>query len=725
MSKYGLTVMLCLLLAGGVFAGQTGAGLATIAGVPNAPGLNTAPVDLDPTRAPEGRFMQAPQEVYQQDAVIWSTRAVYPTTGCYRGMQGAYGKRGDTSLLWAVGGQGPAYYPYNYEYNARTNVWTMRANMPEGSSNQAAVWWADTDGSGQDSSGIFVLGTFSGGTYNNCYYWRRSTNTWVTIANFGGTPYTGNMGACVGDSIFLMKFYAPYFRKYDIRSNTWVDRPNPSVPNYYGAMAVSQGKIYQAGGWLNQLTFQEYNPLTATWTNKTAMPSNVGGNTPNLAPWDTGAVKRIYAYGGGNGWTTKNGCFWWDVGSNAWTAEGTIPEGIIGAWYGFIQEAGNIIGINYVAGYNGSAFITTHRRGVPDVPQPNDVGVTKIISPADPFYAFGDTLWFKAEVKNFGTAPQNNVPVVVTLRAKTAGNVVFTATENVPNMAVGQTCTLNFTAYYAPPVQETVYIDTIATALVGDGNPVNNAMTNNVKVTEWGSECLTYNDGTFDNAISWVAAGNQMATRFVGPKKPLPINKAILYISSFSGADYAAEVRIYGNDGGGGAPGTQLGVWVGNLKSSIWTSLYKNEVMFDPAVNVNYDTFFVSYYQTSITPAYPYLGMDYTPPVTTSNDWGKYGGGGWGVFPYDGQMDFGIDACYQARLLDGSIVDITAPAATIDSGASDIYPQIVVKNNGLKARSNIPVAFFITPDDPADPSYYEEANSGPVAIGQEKPVNFV
>ncbi len=218
-------------------------------------------------------------------------------------------------------------------------------------------------------------------------------------------------------------------------------------------------------------------------------------------------------------------------------------------------------------------------------------------------------------------------------------------------------------------------------------------------------------------------AGNELATRFFAPVVPLAINKVQLYLSSFSGSDYAAEVRLYGNDGSGGIPGTQLGAWVGNLHSAVWTSLYKNEIMFDPAISVTYDTFYVSYYQTSITPAYPYLGMDYTPPVTQNNDWGKWQGS-WGVFVYDAVMDFGLDACYQARLLDGTIVDITSPAATIDSGAADIYPQIVVKNAGLKARTNIPVAFLITPDDPLDPSYSGTANSGPVDVGEEVAVDF-
>jgi len=242
-------------------------------------------------------------------------------------------------------------------------------------------------------------------------------------------------------------------------------------------------------------------------------------------------------------------------------------------------------------------------------------------------------------------------------------------------------------------------------------------------VTAWGSECLTYNDGTFDNAISWVSAGSELAERFFAPTKPLGINKAVVWLSSFSGSDYAAEVRIYGNDGGNGAPGTQLGAWVGNLHTSIWSSLYKNEVYFDPAVAVNYDTFFVSYYQTSINPAYPYLGMDYTSPVTTNNDWGKYTtSGSWGIFPYDGYMDFGIDACYQAPLIDGKIVSIDYPPAEIDSNTT-IQPVVTVGNAGLRYRPNIPAVFDLH-DSTGVVVYSDTVNTGPMAAGATKQMTF-
>jgi len=723
MSKYGLTVMVCLLFAGGLIAGQLGTGLATTSGVPGTPGLNTAPVYMDPTRAPEGKYQQAPQEVYQQDAVTWSTRAAYPASGTYRGLAGAWETWPDSGYFYAIGGQGSYYSNECYRYNSRLNTWATLATLPITASNQWTVYWQDP-GVGSDSSGLWTLGYYNGGYGGNVYHWYKASNTWAAWTSLPVSSY-GNTGAVIGDTIFCKCNFGSSFYAWSIRTGgSWNSRPNGTGNTYFGAACAFQGKFWDLGGFYTNTNFQVYDPVAHTWTTKAAPPSNVGGNSPNIVPWDTGVVHRLYAWGGGAYWSPWSGVAWYDPLSNTWTSEGTTPEGCLASFMGPVKEfPGPILGINSCAGYNGSSYITTHRHGVPDVPQPNDVGVTKIISPSDPFYAFGDTIKFTAAVKNFGTAAQTNVPVRAVLRAKTVGNAVFDTTQTIPTLAVGQTCTLAFTKVYAPPALETIYVDTIQTTLGTDGNPANNSMNNLVAVTAYGSQCMTYNDGTFDNAISWVAAGNQMAELFVPPMVPIGINKAELYISSFSGADYAAEVRIYGNDGGSGKPGTQLGAWVGNLHSAIWTSLYKNEVYFVPTINVTYDSFFVSYYQTSISPAYPYLGMDYTQPITTGNDWGTYNGGAWATFPYDTYMDFGINGCYQARLLDGTITDIPSPAATVDSNVG-FTPQVVVKNAGLKARTNIPVGFNIVNNTTGDTIYNKIANSGPVNVGQSKTVAF-
>jgi hypothetical protein len=118
--------------------------------------------------------------------------------------------------------------------------------------------------------------------------------------------------------------------------------------------------------------------------------------------------------------------------------------------------------------------------------------------------------------------------------------------------------------------------------------------------------------------------------------------------------------------------------------------------------------------------------MDTLPgPFDIGNDWGKYTDtGDWGVFPYDPYMDFGIDAYYDAPLLDASPRQIAVPEANIDSNTT-FTPQVVVKNAGLLDRENIPVKFSIVPASAlGDPIYSDSANTGPIAAGQEITVTF-
>jgi hypothetical protein len=153
---------------------------------------------------------------------------------------------------------------------------------------------------------------------------------------------------------------------------------------------------------------------------------------------------------------------------------------------------------------------------------------------------------------------------------------------------------------------------------------------------------------------------------------------------------------------------------------------YRNEIFFDPPIEVDYDTFFVSYYQKDITPFYPYIAMDTTPgPFDIGNDWGKYTDSGyWGVFPYDPVADFGIDAFYDAPMLDGSPKEIAVPQANIDSNTT-FTPQVVVKNAGLCDRNNIEARFIIVKSSGlGDTVYSGTAGSGPIQAGQTKVVTF-
>ena len=361
---------------------------------------------------------------------------------------------------------------------------------------------------------------------------------------------------------------------------------------------------------------------------------------------------------------------------------------------------------------------------VPNIPTDNDVGVSKIVSPGE-YVAFGDTVFPRAEVENCGLQTQTNFPVTCVIYDTAAGTRAYgPETVHVSSLGPGAVDTVDFPAW-VPPVLEAVYFDTMRTENPGDEDTTNDWKAGRFAVSEWGLGLLTWNDGVFENGLSWAYPGNEMAVMFVAPERALTIDKAVVWLKSFSGADYDAEVRVYGNDGSPhGYPGTQLAAWVGKLHPGMWPISYENEVYFDPPVEVDYDTFFVSYYQTSVSPAFPYLALDTIGTIDHGNDWGRYQGN-WGIFPYyDDHADFGIDAYYDAPLLDGSTKEIAVPQGQIDSNTT-FNPQVVVKNAGLRDRNNIAAEFYITrTSDVGDTIYAGTANSGPVQAGQTKVVTF-
>jgi hypothetical protein len=360
---------------------------------------------------------------------------------------------------------------------------------------------------------------------------------------------------------------------------------------------------------------------------------------------------------------------------------------------------------------------------VPGIWPLNDIGVLRIVSPADLYIPFGDTIFPRAEVKNIGTWTQENIPVICVICDTAAGTRVYgPETVYVASLHPFHVVTVDF-PLWVPPAHERVYFDTMATANPGDEDTTNDWKPGKVTVTEWGWGRLTYNDGTFDNGISELVAGNELAQRFVAPTLPLTIRTAVVHLTSHYSADYDAEVRVYGNDGPDGSPGTQLGVWVGTFHANVWRDVYPNEVRFDPPLTVTYDTFFVSYYQTTIDPHYPFLCQDFTEPIETDNDWRRQQN--WEVYTsFDRDMDFGIDAYYDAPLLDGSSKEIAVPQGQIDSNTT-FTPQMVVENAGLCDRSNIPAKFYIIQtSDVADTIYAGTANSGQIDAGQTKVVTF-
>ena len=363
---------------------------------------------------------------------------------------------------------------------------------------------------------------------------------------------------------------------------------------------------------------------------------------------------------------------------------------------------------------------------LPNTQYDNDVGVSALIPVPDVYIPFGDTVFPRCEVTNFGVQTQTNIPVVcVVFDTATHARVYGPETVHVASIKVGMVLTVQFPSW-VPPAMERVYFDTMATALPGDEDTANDWKAGRLTVSEWGHEHLSYNDGTFENAISWVEPGGELATLFFPPVSALTIDKAVLWVASWTRDDYDAEVRVRGNDGSPhGFPGTQLGAWVGKLHTDSWPLLYRNEVIFDPPVKVDSDTFFVSYYQTSVHPGYPFLAIDCSAPVERGNDWIWYPvPKRWRLSDYDAGSDFGVDVYYTGAPHDASAREIVAPCSWVDSN-STFAPQVVVRNCGLNDLSGIPARFYIIRDsEPGDTVYAGTANSGPVESGQTTVVTF-
>jgi len=395
-----------------------------------------------------------------------------------------------------------------------------------------------------------------------------------------------------------------------------------------------------------------------------------------------------------------------------------------GSGSGYTYTMGTYVSYPYMAYYPGSGdttydymytayYLINTRIGFN--PPANNVGVKQILSPSDPFMAYGDTVYPICIVHNYGSAEQDNIPVRCKINEKVSGTQVYNQVQYI-NLMSDSEATVSFPPY-TPPIVDMAYVDTMRTENPGDAHPENDMKAMEFAVTQFGAQCVGYENGSFDNAVSWINWG-WWATKY-----PQPLGGACngmnVWTTSFGGADYYPEhCQIFGDDGNGGTPGTMLFDTTVTMKTNIWTSMYMNHYAWIP-VSVDYDSFFVSEYEQTYSSGgnYLYTGMCFVN-VQVGRDYGNYQNQGWYKFNAYGDMNFGMDYCYGAPLIDGSCVGITTPPATIDSNTT-FQPVVQIKNTGLKARPNIPFNFNIVIDsNAADTIYKGSGNTGHIDAGK-------
>jgi hypothetical protein len=297
----------------------------------------------------------------------------------------------------------------------------------------------------------------------------------------------------------------------------------------------------------------------------------------------------------------------------------------------------------------------------------HDVGINPWAPAPDVYLSVVDSLFPSCIIENLGTQSETNVSVTFVIYDTAAGTLVYRQIVNVDVIDSGAVDTVAFPGVRLSAVSK-VFLDTMSVALIGDEEPRNDRKPGRITIVDWPPGRLSYHDGTFEDGYSFILAGNQFAELFPVPHPPVTITRVLLWLMGPQEADYDAEVRIYRNDGTPpGYPGTRLGTWTGKLHADPWLFCHMNEIEFDPPITVDYDSFFVSYYQTSISPNYPYLAMDTTAPSVGGNDWEQWDGT-WGTFSLDNIGDFGIDVCVGAAGIAGE-------------GTSGPHPSFVVAPN--------------------------------------------
>jgi N-acetylneuraminic acid mutarotase len=201
----------------------------------------------------------------------WTTKASMPTPRA--GLVGAVLQNASGQyLFYAIGGSNENNSAMRRveAYNAATNSWSRRANLPfdRTSASAAAI-----------GGKIYLVGGFNltGVLTRTLYVYTQATNTWTKKASL---PVGGNraISGVIGGKLYVVTGDANGSRlyRYDPATDAWTRRADPQKTHLGGIGGVIDGKLYVAWGRTLQttdpyhasFTVDVYNPATNQWTTK-------------------------------------------------------------------------------------------------------------------------------------------------------------------------------------------------------------------------------------------------------------------------------------------------------------------------------------------------------------------------------------------------------------------------------------------------------------------------
>jgi N-acetylneuraminic acid mutarotase len=228
------------------------------------------------------------------------------------------------NFIYVFGGEAPAGISARVDaYNITTNSWSPRAPLPS-----ARLL---LNGASTINRLIYVTGGFNSAFAftKTLYVYNAATDSWVRKADM---PQTGSCGAqgVIGGLLYVYvgctnASNAHHLFRYNPATNIWVTRAAPPTRHVNPAAAgVITGKFYLAGGFSNvstdNLTLDVYNPATNTWTTRAPLPGAQRAGA-------TGVIGgKLFAAGGDAGTASPIGTLRvYDPATNLWTTKAPMP----------------------------------------------------------------------------------------------------------------------------------------------------------------------------------------------------------------------------------------------------------------------------------------------------------------------------------------------------------------------------------------------------------------
>ena len=277
---------------------------------------------VDDTTAPKSETARpspsVPPELATASLGSWTTKASMPSPRA--GLAGAVVQNSSGQyLLYAIGGWNDNNFAMRRveAYNAATNSWIRRANLPV---DRAYASAAAIGGK------IYVVGgrNLSGVVTKTLYVYTHATNTWTKKASLPVST-RGEISVVIGGKLYV--FTGSQLYRYDPATDAWTRRTDPKNTHFGGVGGVIDGKLHVAWGGSNSLTTDVYNPATNQWTTKIEDEQGDFCAEYDCSRSDAAGVvfqKKLYMIGGQNDDESLRAVSAYDPITNTWTGKAPL-----------------------------------------------------------------------------------------------------------------------------------------------------------------------------------------------------------------------------------------------------------------------------------------------------------------------------------------------------------------------------------------------------------------